>query len=226
VAGKDPEQVLIIGAGQHAQPNAASLAEAQAFNTPLGSAWIDRETAARFEELSARHPDQIVFDDIAHIEEHCIETQLPFVQYLFPEARIIPLLVGPTRQENVERVADCVRDAVGVRFSTTLFVLASNLTSYQDQQHARREGLRLMDCLLQLEWGSLFAAGSAFSLGPAGLSAAAVFVSLLGSNYYGSILCRANSADFSEDPSTTIEYGSICYRVREPAGGGRTGSRV
>jgi hypothetical protein len=67
-----------------------SLYPGDGFGTPLGVAMIDREVV---EALMAASPD-CVPDRSLHQQEHSIEVQLPFIQVLFPDARIVPLVVG------------------------------------------------------------------------------------------------------------------------------------
>ena len=60
------------------------------FRTPLGTAMIDKDVV---KALLAAGPD-CVPDKSLHQQEHSIEVQLPFIQVLFPEARIVPAVVG------------------------------------------------------------------------------------------------------------------------------------
>ena len=63
------------------------------WQTPLGDVFIDEELAEAV--LSA---GSAVSDPNAHLSEHSIEVQVPFIQYLFPGARILPILVPPDEQ--------------------------------------------------------------------------------------------------------------------------------
>jgi len=61
------------------------------WETPLGEAAIDEELADAV--LSA---SPAVSDPDPHLCEHSIEVQVPFIQYLFAGAKILPILVPPT----------------------------------------------------------------------------------------------------------------------------------
>jgi AmmeMemoRadiSam system protein B len=61
--------------------------------TPLGEIAIDEELAnAVIESKTA------VSDREAHNSEHSMEVQVPFIQYLFPGARLVPVLTPPSEQ--------------------------------------------------------------------------------------------------------------------------------
>jgi AmmeMemoRadiSam system protein B len=61
--------------------------------TPLGEAVIDEELAEAVVNTGAA-----VNDAVAHGREHSIEVQIPFVQYLFEGAQILPILAPPRPQ--------------------------------------------------------------------------------------------------------------------------------
>ena len=64
-----------------------------AWLTPLGEIAIDKELAdAVLESKTA------VSDREAHDSEHSMEVQVPFIQYIFPEAKILPILTPPSEQ--------------------------------------------------------------------------------------------------------------------------------
>ena len=91
----DPQTFLIFGAVHvwDIGHNAAIFAEG-AWQTPCGEVEIDREFAAAILETC---PDLVDNEPAAHIREHSIEVQVPFIQYLFPEAKIVPIMVNPNR---------------------------------------------------------------------------------------------------------------------------------
>lgn len=58
--------------------------------TPLGEVAIDQELADAVLESGAADSDPDV-----HSHEHSIEVQVPFIQYLFPDAELLPVLTPP-----------------------------------------------------------------------------------------------------------------------------------
>jgi AmmeMemoRadiSam system protein B len=62
-----------------------------AWRTPLGDIEIDHNLAARLGQTKAAE-----ISAEAHRREHSIEVQVPFIQHLFPEARLVPIIVPAT----------------------------------------------------------------------------------------------------------------------------------
>ena len=60
----------------------------EAWDTPLGRTQIDESLRQVLLDSGAA-----VMDSSAHRSEHSIEVQVPFIQHLFPDARILPILV-------------------------------------------------------------------------------------------------------------------------------------
>lgn len=78
---------VLFGAAHRYFNGGAVVYDSGAWKTPLGSAEIDEKLAAQIVDLGA-HADLA-----AHRGEHSIEVQIPFIQYLFPNAKIVPILV-------------------------------------------------------------------------------------------------------------------------------------
>ena len=91
-----PETFLILGAVHvwGIGRKAAMFAQG-AWRTPCGEIEIDEELA---EALLKEAGEEVVADPSAHEREHSIEVQVPFIQHLFPDAKILPIMVAPDKQ--------------------------------------------------------------------------------------------------------------------------------
>jgi AmmeMemoRadiSam system protein B len=96
-----------------------------AWATPLGEAEIDADLAqAVLEEgggLLVDAPD-------AHAGEHSCEVQLPFIQHLCPQARILPILVPP--EELAPSAGEAVARAIAKTEEEVVVVGTTDLTHY------------------------------------------------------------------------------------------------
>lgn len=78
---------VLLGAAHRYFNDGAVVYDKGAWQTPLGLAVVDETLAAEIVGLGA-HADLS-----AHAGEHSIEVQVPFIQHLFPDAKIVPILV-------------------------------------------------------------------------------------------------------------------------------------
>jgi AmmeMemoRadiSam system protein B len=117
-----------------------------AFATPLGLVPVDPELTETF---SRETPRARVVPGV-HEAEHSLEMQLPFLQRVLPEGRIVPVVMGDQRRENVEAAATAVvRSVVHSRRSgrSTLVVASSDLSHYQSRVRARELDAEVVDCI-------------------------------------------------------------------------------
>lgn len=78
---------ILFGAAHRYFNGHAVVYDKGAWETPLGLIRIDEPLAEKLIELGAAADPQ------AHRAEHSIEVQVPFIQYLFPDAKIVPVIV-------------------------------------------------------------------------------------------------------------------------------------
>ncbi len=87
-----PDTFVLLGAVHTSRPHGNSLYARGSWETPLGEAKVDEEVSELLLDLLG---EDIAEDPGAHEGEHSIEVQVPFIKYLCPEARIVPIAVPP-----------------------------------------------------------------------------------------------------------------------------------
>ena len=117
-----------------------ALPSARAFATPLGEVEVDRKAAA----LALTLP-QVVEDDAVHALEHALEVQLPFLQAVLDDFRIVPFAVG---MATPEEVADVLERLWGG--PETLILVSSDLSHYHAYAEARAIDRGSVDGILAL----------------------------------------------------------------------------
>lgn len=95
--GAAPEIVVILGFSHRAGFPGVALMDGAAIATPLGEAALDAEAAAALVKASR----SIRLDYAPHNGEHSAENQIPFVQAVLPEARLVVGLVGDHDRQTI-----------------------------------------------------------------------------------------------------------------------------
>ena len=125
-AGLRSIRTVLVAAPLHRDPGeAVLLPESTAFATPLGTVEVDIPV---MDGLTAEDR-RIERDETPFLEEHSIEVQLPFIQVLFPQARIVPLLLGRLTAPRMRELAAAVRSVLSVGSDEVLCVATSNMSS-------------------------------------------------------------------------------------------------
>ena len=85
-----PELVVLLGAVHRPGVRCATISAEDRWATPLGTLEVDARLRAALLERSDR---ELLCDNQAHVGEHSIEVQLPFIRHLLPSASILPIQV-------------------------------------------------------------------------------------------------------------------------------------
>jgi len=135
-------RVVILGPIHDKQEKGIFLSNSHSFHTPLGNIPVDQDIT---EELDLCG-EFFEIDDIPHLREHSIEILLPFVKYCFPEASIVPILMGQPNPLLIKDLAQALKTVIKPVLDETLLVISCNLSSNNDKTTARllaEECLRL-----------------------------------------------------------------------------------
>ena len=108
-------------------PGGASLWESGAFATPLGNVPVDAELAAALAEACPL----VAPDHAAHRDEHAIEVELPFLQTLRPDVRIVPLLLAWDTWPEARTLAEALAALVKRWPEPVLLLASSDLNHYE-----------------------------------------------------------------------------------------------
>jgi MEMO1 family protein len=125
-AGEWAGRVVVVGPSHYLEFEGVAVSSAAAFETPLGQVPVDREAVERIRALP-----QVHVHDAAHAPEHCLEVELPFLQLMFEQFELVPLLVGSARDHDVDEVLGLLWDG-----QKTRLVISSDLSHYHAYQRA------------------------------------------------------------------------------------------
>jgi AmmeMemoRadiSam system protein B len=138
------ERVVMLGPTHRMAIRGLAYSRAERFLTPLGEIAVDREALAELADLPQVRELEAPFEG-----EHCLEVQLPFLQIVLGDFRLVPLLVGDASPSEVAEVLARLWGG-----DETLIVVSSDLSHYLDYASARAldaktsraiEALRLED---------------------------------------------------------------------------------
>jgi hypothetical protein len=105
-----------------------AASSAERFDTPLGSVALDRAAI----DLALTLP-QVKLMDEAHLLEHSLEVQLPFLQEVLDRFQLAPFVVGDASPAEVAEVLELLWGG-----PETLIVISSDLSHYYDYRTAKR----------------------------------------------------------------------------------------
>jgi AmmeMemoRadiSam system protein B len=190
-------RVVLFGPAHRARVRGLALPSARAFATPFGEVALDADAIDRALELP-----QVVRDDAAHAQEHSLEVQLPFLQRMLEDFRIVPFAVGDATPAEVAEVMELLWGG-----EETLIVVSSDLSHYHRYGDARLIDRVTVDSILALSPGleHVQACGATPING--------LIVAARRHGLRPELLDLRNSGDTAGDKSRVVGYASFAFRA-------------
>jgi len=120
--------VVLLGPSHRVGFRGLAVPSADYFATPLGNVAVDQKKITEISDLPL-----VKIMDNAHILEHSLEVQIPFLQEIFDDFAIVPIVVGDATPAEVGEVLERLWGG-----SETLIVVSSDLSHYHDYETARK----------------------------------------------------------------------------------------
>jgi AmmeMemoRadiSam system protein B/AmmeMemoRadiSam system protein A len=133
------KRVVLLGPCHRVAVRGLALPAATAFETPLGRVEIDAEAVAVLRKLP-----QVAVNAATHAHEHSLEVQLPFLQQILKEFKVVPLVVGAAAPGEVAEVLEALWGG-----PETLIVISSDLSHYLPYDEARARDRRTVQAIAE-----------------------------------------------------------------------------
>lgn len=205
VAGRRARTVILLGPVHRDPQNGFFLPESEAFATPLGEIGVDERAVSVLLQRDAA----FCRNDIFHLEEHCIEVQLPFVARVFPDALVVPILVGSRGVAATEVLAAGLEAVLAEEPDRTVCVVTSNMASYMTGKDVDGECAAFEGMIGSADWRALLSAEEKKKISACGVTAIAALLRAAGPGCKVAFSSRASSREKEDDPTRTVHYAAI-----------------
>lgn len=203
---RDYTGILLLGPVHHGAEDQVFLTESDYFSTPLGLVPVDRQAVDELTSASTR----IILGEMPHLEEHCLEVQLPFLQVLFPDTPIIPVLMGKPSLTNVQVLSQAIYTMYGRTLENTLLIISANLSASSDPKTSKKSADSLLTVLEKGEWKELISQEHRKTITSCGAGCIAASLALELENARYELIGRGNSSDVKgELEKEHVEYGAF-----------------
>jgi len=209
--------VIVVLGTNHTSANfqKISLYPGDGFRTPLGTAPVEKNIVS---SLLKADPADCSLDKSLHESEHSVEVMVPFIQVVFPKAKIVPVVVGSPDMEMCARFGQAL--AKVLKNKKALIVASSDLSHYPAAQDANIVDRETLAAIAKLDHTAFRAIVQAHrdknipNLGTSACGEAPILVAIaaaksLGATH-GEVISYANSGDTSvSNRSRVVGYGAV-----------------
>ena len=187
---------IILGPSHHVYFEGIARSGADAFATPLGTMPVDREAESMLDALSF-----VTVLPEAHRKEHGLEVHLPFLQVLFGDISILPLVVGACDGTEVAQVLDTLAPG-----PETLVVISSDLSHHHPYAEAKAIDSETAQSIMEGRAQDLSSRRACGYLPIQGL-----LLSSLAKGLTPTCVDLRNSGDTEGDRSQVVGYGAFVF---------------
>lgn len=152
LAGRDIDVAVLVGPSHYVGFEGVALYERGAFETPLGPMPIAEGCAAAVALASRLVREHAT----AHVREHSLEMQLPFLKRVLPQAAIVPLVMGRQTRETAYELGEAI--ATAVRGRRAVLIASTDLSHYQNAATAATLDSKVIEQVRRFDAAGLMSA--------------------------------------------------------------------
>jgi AmmeMemoRadiSam system protein B len=207
-AERAPASVLVLGVDHYARSEGAALS-GRAWETPIGPTAIDLDLVQALD-----HPP-LAIDEEAHAIEPSIEVQLPFLEYVLPRPRFVPLEIAFDSFAHLERIAAVVRQAIEGR--DVLLLASTDFSHYVPAATAKRLDRLAIDAILSGDARSLYDTVAREEISMCGIAPTTVLLSVLAGRPRRAELLRWGHSGEASRSKEVVGYAALALSEEAPA---------
>ncbi|MGC8982415.1 MAG: AmmeMemoRadiSam system protein B [Desulfurococcaceae archaeon] len=205
-----PETIVILGTNHTGYGKPISVYPGGAWKTPLGLLEVDSELGKKIVENS----ELADLDTYAHLEEHSVEVQLPFIQYIFKDRppKILPIVVGVHTPEAAADLAKSIALAVKELGRDVLILASSDFNHYEPHDVTAKKDMDAIRKVLELDTEGFYNVMLSENIsicGPGGIMTLMEVTKSLGGKAV--LLKYATSGDVEGGRAAVVGYASIKF---------------
>ncbi len=202
-----PSRFIILGPNHTGRGVALSLHPVGQWRTPLGLAGIDEELNGSL----VRECSLVVQDTAAHVNEHSIEVQIPFLQCLTAAPRFAAVCVGTADYASLEILGHALARVIKAAPDPVLLIASSDMSHYESAEVASRKDHFAIDRVVGVDPQGLYRTVFDKDLSMCGFAPTVALLTAcrdLGASG-GKLVRYGNSGDISGEYGRVVGYAGI-----------------
>lgn len=203
---RPPETIVLVGPNHTGLGAAVSVFPSGAWRTPLGDVEVDEEAV----KMLISYSGVTAPDEMAHVYEHSLEVQLPFLQYIYDgKFKMVPVTILAQIPSIAVAIAEAYYRMVEENGLDAILVATSDLNHYEPHEVAVRKDERILERLKEADVDGIFREveeGGVSACGPAPMATVAHLARLARTRPV--VLAHATSGDVTGEKSWVVGYAS------------------
>ena len=200
------ETVIILGVNHRGHGVPLAVDGNDFWETPIGNVAINSDLRSRL--LSASN--LFALDNEAGRLEHSLEVQVPFIQYLSPGSRILPITVAAHRLADLLAAGHAIASLFKEN-ENIMMVASSDMSHYIPAAQARELDFKAIEQLLKLDAQGLYRTVQENRISMCGVAPAVIMLTAAkeAGATKAELVCYTNSGAVSGDLNEVVGYASL-----------------
>jgi AmmeMemoRadiSam system protein B len=202
-----PKDVVVMGPNHHGLGAPFSVMDRGTWRMPSGDIQINQKLA----QLMVGESRWLRADDQAHINEHSVEVQLPFIHYVQPALKFVPVVLSTADYQTCEEIGSAIARAIKSYGEPVVIVASTDMTHYESQESAQQKDQFAMERILAMDPSGLLDTVFRNNISMCGVIPTTV--TLIAAKQLGATRARkiayATSGDVSGDYSYVVGYAGF-----------------
>ena len=141
------DTVIIMGPNHTGLGKPFAVMASGMWETPLGNVEIDSDLANKLLGNSSYLEE----DEAAHLREHSIEVQIPFLQHFKKDIKIVPIILSHASGAVYKEIGVEIAEVLNELGRDVVILASSDMTHYEPQEQARRKDDYAIQAILKLD---------------------------------------------------------------------------
>lgn len=199
------DTAVIVGPNHTGYGAPVSVWSSGAWRTPLGDAQVDEDAARQLVGESIRSGES------AHVYEHSVEVQIPWLQHLYgPAIRVVPIAMMAQDADTARELGEALAHIEG----NVVIIASTDFTHYEPQDTATYKDTDVVDAIVRMDSEEMYRRVGKHQCTMCGYGpvAAVVHAARLRGATRAELLKYATSGDVIGDYSRVVGYASIALK--------------
>lgn len=147
-----PQTFILLGPNHTGLGSKISLMESGEWEIPTGTFSIDNKLSHKI----ASGCPLVTKDSSAHLFEHSLEVQLPFIAYFSKTVKIVPIVMLSATVEDCQNLGVAIANAIKAMNYPVIVVASSDMSHYVSDETAKKKDKLAIDRVLSLDPPGLY----------------------------------------------------------------------
>lgn len=215
IENQEFKKAIIIGPSHHHYFSGFAISPADFWQTPLGKIEIDKELGQKL----IQEEETFFFSEEVHGPEHCLEVEVPFLQKINPQIKILPIIIGSSAPQS----QILAKSLLKYLDSSTIIIISSDFSHYPPYDLAKEKDEELIQAILEKDKKNFDQLvkdiDESSNLVTRACGQEAIKVGLILADFLNienvKLLKYANSGDISGQKDQVVGYASIVFLENE-----------